>query len=541
MKKILSSLLFQLIIICFIKSQIITTPFEEVSFLNLNPEWIYTPIDSSLIGNGNFTGRNHFNNNYSINPYVIKDNFLYCANHTSYETIRVEGALIQKIDLNDGHLVWQNHYDLRNNDRQEWVKSMIIEDEKLILVTARRIVPPDNSIFYDLFGDTCLISLRKYDINTGDLLEQIINNSEDHTSIRINNKKTIINAIDQTTFQCYDYDNYFGIVNQFDIDEYGHLIQDPIVDTFHFLDDVNFLADGISHSKILYKISEDTLLSLDYLYSKIDSSIDSQTLITIYDKNLKISKQLRLDSQLTFNYRRLFIGFANSEFIWLYGDMPTDGFYDTIANMIINYDGIIERQFTCYYDSLNHSFSSILKLKNDDEFLLTSIGQRYYGLDFLKTQKSWYVDLYREYYVENKNYLFNPTEMILLDNNDVLINGYNLAYSDLYEKHVITWPTWMRINGEDLGLKTSTNDISQIPHLSISPNPTSTYFTINCEKEDSKKLEIIDQLGRVVMEENIFNCGENQVDISGFSSGMYFVRLLDEDNDVLGVGKVFKK
>lgn len=214
----------------YLIGQVEKPPYQEVGFKNLTPIWIYSPIDSSLIGDGKFDGRNHFNNNTDDPlPYVIEGNYLYCAHHTSYQTLRVEGALLQKIDINTGKVIWQNHYDLRNNDKQEWIEAMnVSEDGMLNVVTSRRIVL-DNSVHFELSGDTCLISIRKYNKETGELAEQIKSKPSDSNSLRIKNNRsnaTILYAVGENHFQYYVMDSYAAIIKQYDIDQYGYLLRE---------------------------------------------------------------------------------------------------------------------------------------------------------------------------------------------------------------------------------------------------------------------------------------------------------------------------
>lgn len=518
----------------YLIGQVEKPPYQEVGFKNLTPIWIYSPIDSSLIGDGKFDGRNHFNNNTDDPlPYVIEGNYLYCAHHTSYQTLRVEGALLQKIDINTGKVIWQNHYDLRNNDKQEWIEAMFIDDEKVLnVVTDRRIVLDDWST-YETKGDTCLISIRKYNIENGELIEHIKTDTSDSNSLRIKNSRTntsILYPINDNMFQYYLTNSYNGTIAQYNIDQYGHILNEFPTDTFKFI--------GSTRVTMTYKVSEDTLISLNFSYNKNNPSLDSQTVIIVFDKNLKRIKQFQLDSMLKFNYRRLYIRKATHDYIFISGEMFTTGFYDTIANIVVNYEGEILKQFTSVYDGLNHFLYNIFKLDNDSDFYLTTAGERYYGLDFVKTNDSWQVDLYREYYAKDKNYLFIPFHTEVLENKDLLIFGYNSAYYDFFGYHILTWPTWMRISGEDLGFRSSTSEINAHAVIRLSPNPASDYFTFTCDEAGTKNVELLDQLGRVVLRQKIEECEDNQVNINAIQSGLYIVRLLNEQGEVKGTGKI---
>lgn len=526
-------LVISILLTLSLKGQLIKIPYQEVGFKNLTPVWIYSPIDSSLIGDGEFNGRNHFNNTTDDPlPFVIDNGYLYCAHHTSYATYRVEGALLQKIDINTGKVMWQNHYDLRNNDKQEWIEAMYIDDEGILnVVTDRRIVL-DNWSTYETRGDSCLISIRKYKIENGELIEHIKTDTSDRKSLRIKNSRTnatILYPLKDGSFQYYEIDYYVGSIVQYNIDQFGHLLKEPVADTFKFI--------GPNRVTRAYKVSEDTLVSLNYSYDKNNKSIDTQTVIVIFDKNLNKTKQFQLDSMLTFNFKRLYIRRATHDYIFISGDMFTTGFYDTIANIVVNYEGKIIKQFTSVYDGFNHYLSNIFSLDNDSDFYLTTAGQRYYGLDFVKTNDSWVVDLHKEYYAKDKHYLFEPIQTVVLENKDLLVFGYN-SNDDFFGYYVITWPTWMRISGEDLGFRTSTSEINAQTAIRLSPNPTSDYFSFTCEESGTKNVEILDNIGRVVLKQKIDECDDNHVSISTLKSGLYVVRLMSERGELLGSGKI---
>ena len=61
--------------------------------------------------------------------------------------------------------------------------------------------------------------------------------------------------------------------------------------------------------------------------------------------------------------------------------------------------------------------------------------------------------------------------------------------------------------------------------FSIYPNPTSSHITIYSEKPFNT-IEIIDFLGRILFSQP--NIGNNIVDVSGYSNGVYFARIVTE-------------
>jgi hypothetical protein len=86
----------------------------------------------------------------------------------------------------------------------------------------------------------------------------------------------------------------------------------------------------------------------------------------------------------------------------------------------------------------------------------------------------------------------------------------------------------MKISAETLGIPTSTYDAGQQNvAYSLTPNPSSHQITVTIPViKNAVKLHITDQVGRSVWVQNISDT-ETVIDISGLTSGMYFVSLQD--------------
>lgn len=81
------------------------------------------------------------------------------------------------------------------------------------------------------------------------------------------------------------------------------------------------------------------------------------------------------------------------------------------------------------------------------------------------------------------------------------------------------------------------------PGLSVRiyPNPASEYIMINCWSLFNEYLliELIDMNGRIKFFDKT-NDGELKIDIRGFDKGFYFLRLYDENRNIIGSYKIIK-
>jgi concanavalin A-like lectin/glucanase superfamily protein/type IX secretion system substrate protein len=87
----------------------------------------------------------------------------------------------------------------------------------------------------------------------------------------------------------------------------------------------------------------------------------------------------------------------------------------------------------------------------------------------------------------------------------------------------------------------SIEEQKESPSMQIYPNPTNSIVTVNIENKESVngyKIEINNLLGQTVYTNSI-NSTNNSIDLSGLGNkGVYFVKVLDENNNVVDVQKV---
>jgi hypothetical protein len=86
----------------------------------------------------------------------------------------------------------------------------------------------------------------------------------------------------------------------------------------------------------------------------------------------------------------------------------------------------------------------------------------------------------------------------------------------------------------------STSDISEKNNISVFPNPTHDYFTIQLHdvSQGLNRIELTDISGKIVHAENISFNGRYQVDISHLSKGIYFLTV--SSNSGLQTQKLIK-
>ena len=159
--------------------------YEPLAFEDFEPKWIHEVYDSTAVGLmfdtlSNlvaFDGHTHIYTSYSnLNDPIIHDGYLYQITKTLFAG-DLSGAIIEKIDLETGVSVWKSIFDFRQGYR-ETVEHAEIRGDTLLLFDVKMInypitlavLPVLTLGFTDSDEFKGVLQIRKYDIDTGDLL-----------------------------------------------------------------------------------------------------------------------------------------------------------------------------------------------------------------------------------------------------------------------------------------------------------------------------------------------------------------------------------
>ena len=533
---------------------------QGLQFKDVVPEWKYISYDSNFVKS-------------PIDPYstpywgrfpleiISKNDDCYIIELVFSQSPYggTEGTLIHKIDINDGKLKWINHNDIYvGNKYREWYDRTFYFDEEgnlnMIGLRSNDTIDWTFPTFY-YYGEPIH---KIIDDNTGEFIYEkyCTEKKEELPNVSLTQFEFVKNSNNDIFRVCYESESIDSILNEridfYALDEDLCINEIPDTSIFHSTG-YNTEALSLSYPPLISKYRDDTLLLItgkinpeDADYSPLELNLNLIDISDINNIHIAYSKDVRDDINfpnvelaqgiLAFPVEKDLIliqlvtnkdtMFTENKRIWL-------NWYDEELNLVSKIDYLNDHNYLYKNASLigilNGKLYVAAKFSSSDEigYDILEISPGHNNIEILK-RLAIPVSLNL-----NMNMLmgkiFNGTKALI---HFRVTGGENASEVEQY----------FCFDLKELGIEYTNNEnVTKLNSIIISPNPTSTYFTITCEEEGNKKLEIIDQLGRVVMEENIFDCGENQVDISGLSSGMYFVRLLDEDNDVLGVGKVFKK
>jgi len=532
-------------------------PYRPPEFLTNPPLWYYAVHDSTTIGIPFVWGipyceMNGYNNQYPIAPViwrpVIEGDYLYGYTIVKGPTWHIYGAIVYKIDLRTGREVWKQVFDHRHLDRQEFAVRIKLRDDTVELVTMKRYAGPEKDIVpvkYNFFGDSSYVCIRKYHKTDGRLLGYDCWDREDSTLFIVwprTKGDFVLEKREDGKYVCVWFWENDKTLELNLLDRAGHL-EYQRVDTLYYPSekyDLDSLRLGIVNLKVFIG-DNDTIVNV-YAYTRYKGDrlwLTERDLIymQLYDKDLNLIKRVSLGALVDTlkEVNNVFIEHADDESITLY---VIDGYRlpkRKDYHVIIDYDGRIlawssykpkEDEYVFFNGMrfLKYSQKPLMMTHSWDDSYPRELPQtvRYY----LYENGEW-VEKFSQQMGEN--HLLDGTEYIAEtpDKDILLCVGTNYYYEDR-DAASFDPNTWMLLDGSKLGLKTSTSDVELAEEgVRVYPNPVGGAMHIESDRQYAY-VEVCDLMGRVVLRERY----RSTIDVSGLSSGVYLVRLLDEGGKV---------
>ena len=524
--------------------------FRAPLFLTNPPLWYYLVHDSSTIGIQMDRGcvMNGYNNQYGDRPRVwrpvIEGDYLYGYTIVRGPTWHIFGAIVYKIDLRTGREVWKRVFDHRHLDRQEFAVRIKLRDDTVELVTMKRYDGPEKDFIpesYNLNGDSSYVCIRKYHKMDGRLLGYDCWDREDSTLFIVWPRIDGDFVLEKRDDGKYVYVRIWRVDKILELnllDSEGHL-EYQRVDTLYYPAekyDLKELILGPVNSKI-FILDNDTIVNV-YAFKRHKGDgvwLTERDLIylQLYDKDLNLIKRVSLGAIVDTLKEVDGISILSADNVSVivaisklnvkgsyYAELDYDGNILAIVNKVIikNREHIFNRGF----GYLKYSKKPILITYSLDDSYPRQLPQtvRYY----LYENGEW-VEKFSQQMGENHLLKISGPEYIAEtpDKNLLLCVRTSYYYEDR-DAASFAPDTWMLIDGRKLGLKTSTSDVELVEEgVRVYPNPVDRVMHIEADRRYAY-VEVCDLMGRVVLRERY----RSTIEVSGLTSGVYLVRLLDE-------------
>lgn len=528
-----------------IQSQYDRCDYVAIDFEDITPEWRHLTIDSSIIGYTDTTGiRQTFYQDGMQHLLLDDGSFIHEGYLYSLVEIDIDrdvsGAVIEKIDLETGELMWQIVEDIRTAPYREQVFHAEVVDGQLLVYGLRQEFLHSQDTSFGLFERALLgFYYRKtYDIDTGAKISEFTPPIDDSLAIGIVklpkvthnyfSKDSLVNFFDKRNFEVGSGYNLTRSV----IDTNGHLVgkEDTVV-VGRFSDRI-ILDAFIPEEPQLTLTPENTYLYIENYSPREDVDETFEGIISEYDRDFNLLREVDIKSfgltefsQLEIlevtEDRILFTGCTNGSLG--FSISPCDEFFfilDRAFNLI--------REFYIADNELSsqRTINSHIKLIGKDNVyifnpIFEDVGQSL--LELYTATDEGNVELVNQVTITEPEWVGFVDKFFVMDDGDILMRFTHSCYIDGDKR---SWhPEWFRIDKADFLGTTSTDDLSDAGYIpiTISPNPVAKQLTIELKEVLDGKIEIHDMTGRQMMSHQILQNRMIELPIAEYSPGTYLL------------------
>jgi len=511
-------------------------PYSKVEFIDVEPQWRSEAFAPSMIRDS-CNGYNGFFISQTI-PVFRKD-YIIRLFTTTYNADF--GHYIDKININTGETIWKLVLDHTVLERQEYGCKMYLDsDENLILWSYRKEQKFSwNGPTYMYFDPFSRVAYRKINGKTGEVMEF-------NTPILGDSINTIVTG---SLVRTAPFSDFIQTSNPKEIKYVSRITK---ADN-NFLKEANMVTT-IINSKGKYNKPLDTLkfgekqyiynlfqLSIDtLLYLEVDTLTRSKLTMRIMDGDLNTIKRITLDrfpQKIDYNWVSIY-KYTKDYFIITGSELVEGTSYYNQVYAFYDYDGKLLRY--CQYNDEEYDNVAVDYLPVRDKYLF--IGRQFANDDDVSSlivvneiNNQNKLARLKAIEVKDKLHAIGFRELKEIDRDRVLIDYIQIDwylpvnssfYRYDYFSKVFGYLMW---DAKDLGLvPSSTHDDIATVDYRISPNPTSDvlYITFDVALQ-GRIMEMTDVSGRSVMIKELSMNTTQTLDLSGFSKGIYFIKVTD--------------
>jgi hypothetical protein len=507
--------------------------YIPLEFETLEPEWIHDIYDSTIIGHVidenpivEFDGYSHVVRSQYTNPrYIVRDDAVYLVSRFQYNN-DIGGAIVEKIDLATGQPEWKTVFDLRTQDIREYALNIEIKDNRLVLYCIY--LNEDNGHLATMIGNGLgFLSRKEYDIDTGLLVQQTT-------------PDTTANDIVLLRSPLYDSELHFLSDTSIQVIRLGRKFESGsflVIDTMD-MDGVR-LTPTYTLSHELYLDWEDVygiranlfekdtftgeIYSIDYFKPNSQGPEARTSQLLRYSKyhgrEIVPFEYSNYDNVVTINIRQV----TETHLIM---DVHKEDNMGSDFLFVDKVTGAIDRTIS-YAKQLADGFDLFLY---EDEVMVMNFSKigTYYYMDIYKSVGSE-MQLLKSFKLGFPDYIIRGSSLHMLDDGDFLVEFQYQGRQNGLPRGAFSGI--MRITSEQLGLTTSTKEVTDITvsPFRIYPNPASDELYINSNEIEPYSVIIYDVMGRKQMSSND-HLSNSKINIDGLPPGQYYVQLISKSN-----------
>ncbi len=516
-----------IIFLIFISTYTFSQPDLDI-FKDYEPKWIRATFDTSAL---DIVGYDDHSRMHFVQS-IQKDGYIYVLYKYNLQDRFNDGGYMEKIDESTGEESWHIVYDLRTIEIGERPDRFRINDNGTVEIIGGRVAGQTSEGYWQ---NTFV--RRMYSNKSGEFISwNGVDKTDSLKALFYNSWGPIVYFKDSIymesdIFVSADRDS----INYIFLDSTGYEISRGATYFEASSDSVNTIQS------MLYK--DDTTLVTSWFsestYFQLHSDYKFHYYINLYNnKDMQMLKSIDLtnDFKNSKNRIRFELEYVDEDIMAIYHLNEPEPLHYEPYLYFYDYDG--NRVDSVDLKKYNLLVNKIKKISKNEYLIVGTYPVGSYGdynLYFYKKTIGNDLVLLRRFEMEKENegYHIYPQ--------NIFINAGNAIIVGKYRKKVdfgndFLYPITICFKNDDIF--TATKEITDLPQVPVSPNPTKDYLHISCEAT-ADVLEIIDQMGRIIMEKENINCKE-EIDVSKLNSGMYFIRVSDKKGKLIGISKFGK-
>ena len=302
--------------------------------------------------------------------------------------------------------------------------------------------------------------------------------------------------------------------------------------------------------------NENIVLIYDQAYGTQNLADSSEFYIMKIDNanNLLVDKDIKQELEPTDSYSRTYNIFENDDFITLVGEKHIDigdttvplmiyTVFDSDANKIEEITLTDENGLPYFHGDYSFRVGQVLKLKYEPGILIFAVelgADGYQYLNIFKTDGAGNYTLVKHLKVTGKNHSLAPTGAYFTPEGDVVLKAldFNSDFANYTNSNTFA-TVYMLFAAEDLDIKTGIKEPLVYHRMNIFPNPAKDEVSVELENNITGKIEIFDVFGRKLITNDIIDEKTHKLNISSFSDGVYFVKLI-VDGQIYAISEIIK-
>ncbi len=472
-------------------------------FLSHQPVWSHVAFDTTAVG---YKGRNGTDNYRNLaNDKILIQGDSAILVYRNFQDV-YGGSFIEKIDLKSGRSIWQNSFDLRSHEKQQYTSNFFINDKgELELLNFTH-----NMDTFFGFWHSGKLSIYKYNPYTGELVSKF------HSDL--NNPAYPVFGLDGNSTRFSKFHQSVKYSTFWSLSSAGLTFLMQYLDDSLKIFKTDTTALPMKYTKVNpYALTHfyvhenpDTFVALRHSYPKVPYRTGGELDVSVdfFDGNMKLIDSFNITSQID-SVAIYYIHNARNRHVCIFSVETFPNSLDERQRLIcVNTKGEIVEQVIYQHTKLHEFGECVGMYKLRDEPGMFIINKSAIGnnpevvhLFFYKSDGQGNLTLLKDIIMKDRYTLtYNVIEQ--LENGDILLSGVfrkrGSASQDIIKNERFITSRW---SAKDLGLVSKTDPERKSAHsIVVYPNPSSGQIFFNGLRQVSFKARIYSTHGQLLAE-----------------------------------------